>query len=187
MIKIGFAGAHGTGKTSMAKAMLDNERFKRFDVVPSTARQIKKYGYPINREANELSQTLVPVLRIIDEHEAFVKNCSRMNGLISDRTVVDSLAYTSYQYNRVWDEGSFIYETMKRLTTMHMETYNVVLYFPVYWQVESDGIRDDDAEYQRDIDEIMAAILVDYDYHVVPNVSPEERAEWFIKTFPWIY
>ncbi|AIW02595.1 thymidylate kinase [Streptomyces phage Jay2Jay] len=184
MMKIGMMGAHGTGKTSMAQAMLDGP-FSTFSLVPSTARQIKAYGYPINREATELSQILVPLLRMVDEAEAFTDQHNRMykQGLISDRTLVDSLAYTMYQNANVWDNGALIEHVTMRLAQMHIGTYAVLLYFPIYWDNVDDGVRDPDEQYRREIDNNIKTILelLDIRYYTVPNVAPEIRAEWLVQ------
>lgn len=186
MIKIGMTGAHGTGKTSMAEAMTAGP-FKLFKPVPSTARQIKAYGYPINREATELSQLLVPLLRMIDESEAMTDRHNRFNhqGIISDRTLVDSLAYTMYQCTNVWDSGEFIEHVTYRLTRMYMNTYSVLLYFPIYWDNVDDGVRDPSEQYRRDIDSNVKTVLemLEVPYWTVPNVSPEMRAAWLVDKF----
>lgn len=184
MMKIGMVGAHGTGKTSMAEAMV-NGPFSRFSLVPSTARQIKAYGYPINREATELSQILVPLLRMVDEAEAFVDQRTRMykQGIISDRTLVDSLAYTMYQNLHVWESGDLVENISFRLAKMHINTYNVLLYFPIYWDNVDDGVRDPSEQYRREIDNNIQTILelLDINYYRVPNVPPEQRADWLVQ------
>ncbi|QJD50841.1 thymidylate kinase [Streptomyces phage Bmoc] len=184
MIKIGMMGSQGTGKTSMAEAMKNSPAFSLFRTVPSTARQIKAYGYPINREATELSQILVPLLRIIDEAEAMTDTHNRMykQGLISDRTLVDSLAYTMYQSANVWDNGEFIGHVTYRLTQMYMRTYSLLLYFPIYWANVDDGVRDPDEKYRREIDNNIKTVLemLDVPYFTVPNVSPQMRVNWLV-------
>lgn len=190
MIKIGMTGAHGTGKTSMAEAM-QRVAFRSFALVPSTARQIKAYGYPINREATELSQILVPLLRMIDEAEATTNKHNQLykQGIISDRTLVDSLAYTMYQNLHVWESGDLIENVTLRLTQMYMNTYNVLLYFPIYWKNVADGVRDPDEEYRRQIDLNIKTILevLGIEYWTVPNVSPEERSAWLVDKFDGAY
>lgn len=184
MMKIGMVGAHGTGKTSMAEAMV-NGPFGTFSLVPSTARQIKAYGYPINREATELSQILVPLLRMVDEAEAFVDHTIRAykQGIISDRTLVDSLAYTMYQNLHVWESGDLVENISFRLAKMHINTYNILLYFPIYWDNVDDGVRDPSEQYRREIDNNIQTILglLDINYYRVPNVPPEQRAEWLVQ------
>jgi hypothetical protein len=183
VIRIGMTGAHGTGKTSMAEAMMRHPAFEGFFLVPSSARQIKEYGYPINREASELSQTLVPILRMLDEHEAAIKNQVNGLGMISDRTPLDSLAYTYYQNEYVWNHGDFIENVARRLSDMYMPSYHYVLYFPIYWtKMADDGVRDPDEVYRDMIDRYVLAALeiLDRPFLTVPNVSPEERVEWFV-------
>ncbi|AXH66845.1 thymidylate kinase [Streptomyces phage StarPlatinum] len=191
MIKIGMTGAQGTGKTSMAQAMAQSPAFKDFVLVPSTARQIKDYGYPINREATELSQILVPVLRMVDEWETMTspQNTLYKQGIISDRTLIDSLAYTYYQNEYVWENGALIENVTRRLTEMHMQSYHFVLYFPVYWEAEEDGVRDADESYRNRIDDyvIQSLEMLNVPYLTVPDVSPEERVEWFIGEVQELY
>lgn len=178
-----MTGAHGTGKTSMAEAMLAHPAFEDFFLVPSSARQIKAYGYPINREASELSQTLVPILRMLDEHEATIQNHAHSLGMISDRTPLDSLAYTYYQNEYVWESGDFIENVARRISDMYMPSYHYVLYFPIYWtNLKDDGVRDPNELYRDMIDRYVLAALevLDRPFITVPNVSPEERAQWFV-------
>jgi GTPase SAR1 family protein len=187
MIKIGMVGAHGTGKTSMAEAMVNSPAFSLFELVPSTARQIKAHGYPINREATELSQILVPILRVIDEAEFQVNDYNRMHrqGLISDRTPLDSLAYTMHQSAHVWENGEFVENVMFRLTRMYMRTYTTILYFPIYWDNVDDFVRDTDEKYRREINNNIQTLLeiLDIPYLVVPNISPTMRAAWLVDKF----
>lgn len=179
IMKIGMAGSHGTGKTTMANAMVAHEQFSNLGLVPSTARQIKAYGYPINREASEISQLLVPVLRILDEYDAAFRPDA---GIISDRTPVDSLAYTMYQNMHVWDNGDLIEHVAYRLAKMHMDEYDYVLYFPVYWNNVVDDVRDPDEEYRKEIDRLVLSSLemLDVNFMTVPNITPEKRVEWFL-------
>lgn len=190
MIKIGMTGAQGTGKTSMAEAM-QRVAFRNFALVPSTARQIKEYGYPINRDATELSQLLVPLLRMTDEAEATTDSHNRLykQGIISDRTLIDSLAYTMYQNSHIWEGGDFVENITFRLTQMYMPTYNVLLYFPIYWDNVGDGVRDPDEAYRREIDLNVKTILeaLGVEYWTVPNVSPEERSAWLVDKFDQAY
>jgi hypothetical protein len=191
MIKIGMTGAHGTGKTSMAQAMINSPAFKDFVLVPSTARQINSYGLPINREATELSQILVPILRMVDEHETTTnpQNTLYKHGIISDRTPLDSLAYTFYHNEYVWENGDLVENVARRLTEMHMKTYHFVLYFPIYWEMEEDGVRDPDESYRVKIDDyiIQCLEMLNVPYLTVPDVNADDRVEWFIEEVQALY
>jgi hypothetical protein len=65
---------------------------------------------------------------------------------------------------------------------MHINTYGILLYFPIYWDNVDDGVRDPDEQYRREIDNNIKTILelLDIRYYTVPNVSPEIRAEWLV-------
>ena len=183
-MKIGLTGSHGTGKTSVAEAVVEDEWFKdrNWKFVPSTSALAVKEGYKINREANPLDQLVVTCSRIAAEYRADDGECS----LITDRTLVDSLAYTTYQFNNVWEYGGteFYYKTSFTLVEKQMQEYDKVFYFPVHWnpKTRKDGNRDPDAGYQRDIDSHIATYLeiLEVPIIVMPNASVAERVD-FIK------
>jgi predicted ATPase len=152
--KIGFTGSQGTGKTTLAKGLLKDPDFADFVFVPSTARVAEKEGFKVNRDADPLSQLLTTVGRITAEYQA--------GGLtISDRTPLDSLAYTTYQFNNVWHDfnSSYYWKQSYSLVEKVMGDYNYVFYFPPLWAPKDDGLRDPDVEYQHAIDELVLTFI----------------------------
>jgi hypothetical protein len=88
-----------------------------------------------------------------------------------------------YQNLHVWESGDLIENVTMRLAQMHINTYNVLLYFPIYWDNVDDGVRDPDEQYRRDIDNNIKTILelLGINYYTVPNVTPEIRADWLVQ------
>lgn len=180
-MRIGFTGAHGTGKTSLMKAICSDPEFKAYPPVPSTARKMKQAGYSINRDADELSQLMTLLARVTTENKIY-ESYARV---ISDRTPVDSLAYTAIQIESVWENCNPEYwKVCKELTRQHMQKYSAVYYFPVYWEPYADGDRDPDPEYQRRHAELVLHLLneFDIDFWMVPEGSTADRLEWFRRT-----
>lgn len=177
-MKIGFTGSQGTGKTTLAKSLLRDPEFKGYTFIPSTARRGGAEGFKVNREADPLSQLLTTVGRITAEYDA------QSDKTISDRTPLDSLAYTTYQYNLVWEDfnSKYYWEVSYSLVTKHMEEYDHIFYFPPYWDPNADGLRDTDPGYQYAIDENILAFLeaMNVDYVTVPELTVPERVE-FVK------
>lgn len=158
-MKIGFTGSQGTGKTTLAKALLADSWFKdrNFVFVPSTARIAEKEGFKVNRDADPLSQLLTTVGRITAEYGVE----DEVTSTISDRTPLDSLAYTTYQFNEVWGDFNSVYywKVSYDLVEKYMGEYDHIFYFPPYWAPKDDGLRDPDVQYQQDIDTHVADFL----------------------------
>jgi predicted ATPase len=180
-VRIGFTGSQGTGKTTLAENSVDKIRLLKGDwkTVPSTARAAREAGYSINRDADPLSQILTTVARINAENKLADSGFS----VLSDRTPIDSLAYTSYSFNNIWkNSNKFYWQQSADLASHHMKSYDAVFYFPVYWGPDADGVRDTDPHWQIEIDHMIIALLEDFGIYsiVVPNLSIEDRVEWFV-------
>ena len=153
-MRIGFTGAQGTGKTTLLRAI--EKADLGFTVVPSTAREAIKAGFSLNRDADPLSQLVTTVSRV-----ALEDNLYRITGkTLSDRTPLDSLAYTLYQLTFVWEkrESDYYWNISQGLVLEHMHKYDHIFYFPPYFAPKNDGVRDDDVLYQKTIDGIIQVV-----------------------------
>lgn len=175
-MRIGFTGSQGTGKTTLAKEMV--RQWPEYVYVPSTARAAAAAGLLINRDADPLSQILTTVSRCTEEDRLYRQSAGNV---ISDRTPLDSLAYTIYQNETVWKKTPFNPDFYMDLTYKfvreHMYKYDIVYYFPIYWGPKGDGIRDPDAQYQQDIDEYVQSMLssMKVQHLVMPKGSTQDR------------
>jgi len=183
-LRIGFTGAQGTGKTTAAKAawsIFPRRTDEHWTIVPSTARACLDAGYSINRDADPLSQLITLIARMNEEN-----NLAERYSVISDRTPIDSLAYTAFQFNEVWkDPNAFYWTQCSDLVKHHMPKYDAVILFPPYWAPEGDGIRDPDIEWQHKIHQMIVDLLetMEVKHLVMPNVSVEERAKWLFNVY----
>jgi len=180
-MRVGFTGAQGTGKTTLMRAVEKSDL--GFTVVPSTARAAAEAGFLVNRDADPMSQLVTTVGRVATEERLF-----RQNGhTISDRTPLDSLAYTLYQGANVWDNlpeaNSYYMQISVDLVMEHMYKYDHIIYFPPLWSPKADGLRDTDIEYQRQIDALIRGLLDMHNiaFRTVPRGSTEVRLEWLTK------
>jgi len=182
-MKIGFMGSQGTGKTSVANALEKDKDVKARDwrFVPSTARVALSAGHAVNKDAQPLDQILTTLSRIVAEYY----KSSDAHSTFSDRTPLDSLAYTAYQMNNMWKNNEatkFYWDISCGIVLKHMKEYDKLFYFPVYWDPEDDGVRDPDVDYQKQIEYLLHSFIEAYDIPVVTmrNESVEARVQ-FIK------
>ena len=174
-MRIGFTGSQGSGKTTLAELVA--EQFDGVTFVPSTARVALQQGYKINTEADPISQLLTTVSRIAAEYNA------RGHIILSDRTPLDSLAYTCYQYDKVWSEEEktgFYLDTSFAVVEQAMERYDHIFYFPPYFAPAADGVRSVNTDYQIRIDGYIRKLIKKFDLpvHEVPFTHPLARLEW---------
>ncbi len=178
-MKIGFCGAQGTGKTSVAEMLAADPDMKaaNWKFVPSTARLAMAEGYKLNRDADELGQLLTTCSRMVAEFRLEDDKTSTF----SDRTPLDSLAYTSYQFSNAWKGTSskFYFDISKGLVEKHMKEYDKLFYFPVFWPPVPDGSRDGDEGYQKEIDHYIVSFLdvMGLKYEIMPNKDVGKRMD----------
>lgn len=133
MIKIGVCGAHGTGKTTLISAL--NEELQ-LPLIKRTMRTLwEKFGIedfekiPADIRANFQKYAL---MNQIDREEG-----EGQNGFITDRTVLDNLAYT--KLNADMSQSDFrIYE---RLVRERLKNYTHFVYLPIEFEVEPEHLR----------------------------------------------
>jgi len=172
-MRIGFTGAHGTGKTKTAEAMKASGKFDDYYFPPSSARLL--FGSGINTSATPLNQIMITMDR--------ANNIASHENVISDRTAIDSWAYTEYQMMTVWlpHEVPIGYASItNQYVDRAMRDIDVLVYFPIYWPIELDGIRLPDTNYQKSIDDLIRAGLGRFwtgDILVMENESIENRIQ----------
>ena len=128
---IGFAGAHGMGKTTVVEALRARNEFKHFKFKPSPSRELGAQGFTINELGTEVTQ-----MYIMAKHYEY----SRLDGdVILDRCALDGLVYTS-----VILEGFQDVDFKNALGTLGrkcFERYNIIFYVRPELELKDDGVR----------------------------------------------
>lgn len=170
MTKIGLCGTHSSGKTSVLR-LLKKEYKNGLNMVSEAARDCP---FPINEKTNFKSQEWIFRTQIKREMDSPLDDIT-----ISDRTVYDQLAYVMYALDR----GNISYEEYKILEHHILTwatTYDAIVYFPIEFPLEDDGVRSKDEKYREAIDLNIRAVLDLYaDKTKLFEVrgTPEERAK----------
>lgn len=168
-MRIGFCGSQGTGKTSVADYLRGMDIFEDFHFPPSSARSLK--NVKINKQANALDQILITLDRYT--------NIISQPDVITDRTPVDSWAYSTYVNDA--DMSGDYFGVVDRFTREAMKAIDILVYFPVLWTPAHDGVRSMDVVYQQSIDALIIEGIERFcPYHellVMANESVEDRAD----------
>lgn len=133
MYKIGICGAHGTGKTTIA-TLLAKEL--KLPFITNTMRSMWVESGVVDFEK------LPSDVRSQFQKHAILKQINRENieglaGFITDRTVIDNLAYTKLSSNM---DGVDL-EIYKTLAIERIKNYSHFIYLPIMFEPEADSMR----------------------------------------------
>lgn len=143
-MRIVFTGAHGTGKTTLLNEL--RPEFEKLDyrIETSVSRYVKKLGLKINEAGDDDTQNLIMAI--------MAQNALIYPNLVSDRCIIDTLMYSRYMYDR----GSINSETMLKaeITADKIKPlYDLIFWLRPEFEIEDDGLRSVDKEFQKDMDE----------------------------------
>ena len=174
MKRIAITGTHGVGKTTLSFSIASFFKEQAVLVNSRLARTMIKEGYPLGKEASIESyiQYIVRQLRI--EQKA-----SKCDLFISDRTLLDPLSYAVVN-NR--NHFSAIPESVIALLEatwlLEMKQYDLYVFVPIEFDVQSDGIRPEGEEYRIAVDNQIYHFLNDNNVkYIRVTGSIEERRD----------
>ena len=179
MHRIVFTGAQGTGKTTVLKEF-ENKGLK---VITEVVRQLASKGVKINKDGDEKGQTKI--------FKTYKEKLSEMTleGYISDRCLVDVIAYSMYlaEQGKVSDE--YVQKQMKQLAKFKIENPDIAYcYFPIEFDVVADGVRDTDEEFRAAIDHNIKAIFQEASIQpIIVKGTVEERVAKVQRIINWLH
>lgn len=152
MTKIALTGAHGTGKTTLTAALKKElEASMRTAICREVPRVIidtvEQEEFFRRGKNTPLRQSIIFLFQVIEDF--FQSRESDIT--ISDRTMVDHLAYTLCLFPEFEREEEFI--PLQSAIARWMGTYDLIFKIPIEFPVQDDGVREGDHEFQKQIDE----------------------------------
>lgn len=178
MHRIVFTGAQGTGKTTILNYFKD----QNMNVITEVVRELAKKGVKINKDGDEKGQTA-----IFKEYEAKLGEITQ-EGYISDRCLIDVLAYTKYLFDTGKVSEKFFNKQFKQVQKFCASNPDITYcYFPIEFAIEDDGVRDLDEEFRTAIDQNVQSLLTDL--HITPivvNGSVEDRINRVTRVYNWL-
>lgn len=134
-MRIGLTASHGCGKSSIARNFSNHiEEIARW--------VIAEKWHPDTLSKEELDDFELVIMKKQIEAE------NTMQDFISDRTVIDVLAYATTMCR------PSMTARLKDMAEMHLKDnpYDLVFYIPIEFPLEKDGVRFEDDSYQKIID-----------------------------------
>ena len=182
-MKICLLGSQGTGKTTLVNL------FKgKVPVVDNVARKVIAVGGACNESGTAESQKQI----FVDYLEALSQE-----NFLSTRSVIDVLAYTTYLASNCtvdWLDNDSQERYKKLLNELWSERRKVkswleknpevvICYVPVEFEIEGDGVRSVNKDYQKKIDLIMKCLfdryikegLIKYGYIIKGTIEERQK------------
>jgi len=175
-MKIGFCGTMSVGKTTLVNALKNIPEFKDYHFATERSKYLNSLGIPLNTDSTLKGQNI-----FLAERCAELMN----EDLITDRTVVDVMAFTKLAKSISYIDGDAFEEYAKRF----IREYNYIFYIsPEGIAIEDNGVRETDELYRNEIDLNIKQLLAKYQpWHHVLTGSTEERVKQVLKVCFDIY
>ena len=175
-MKIGFCGTMSVGKTTLVNTLKNIPEFKDYHFATERSKYLNSLGIPLNTDSTLKGQNI-----FLAERCAELMN----ENLITDRTIVDVMAFTKLAKSISYIDGDAFEEYAKRF----IREYDYIFYIsPEGIAIEDNGVRETDEKYRNEIDLTIRQLLNRYKpWHHVLTGSTEERVKQVLKVCFDIY
>ena len=177
--QIVLSGTQSTGKSTILQDLKPYSQFEGYTFITEVFRDLKKeYNINLNEKSDVISQTLG-----FDKYiELFMRNKDK--GFISDRSLIDVLAYTKYLYENKSISWEFYVAQLMIFEEFHKVYFNkfTYYYFPIEFPVVGDDVRSIDENYRKAIDNNILQLFEIFKINlIVVKGSIGERLKIFLK------
>ena len=168
-MKIGFCGTMSVGKTTLVNTLRELDEFKDYTFRTERSKHLMSLGIPLNTDSTLKGQTVFLSERAIELMQ---------ENIITDRTIVDVIAFTKSAKSISWTQGRQFEALAKDL----INDYDYLFYVsPKGVELEDNGVRTIDKEYRKEIDKSIKSIIGDklgkHPKYTEISGSIEERIE----------
>ena len=149
-MKIGLTGTMSVGKTTLVKALSEIEQFKGYTCTTERNQYLNSLGIPLNHATTIEGQTIFLAERVTE----LMQDC-----LITDRTVIDVMAFTNCAKKVSYIDGGAFADYASRF----VRQYDYIFYIsPDGMDIEDNGVRETDTTYRAEINNEIKKLLNKY-------------------------
>jgi len=172
-MKIGLCGTMSVGKTTLVKALKKLPQFKDYKFATERSKYLNDLGIPLNTDSTLKGQTV-----FLAERCAELMN----NDVITDRTIIDVMAFTM----NAKSIGRYDKEKFEEYAKEFIREYDYIFYISPYGiPIENNGVRETDEHYRDIIDFTITTLIKRYS-HIANKIekisgSTDERIKQILK------
>ena len=172
-MKIGLCGTMSVGKTTLVKALKKLPQFKDYKFATERSKYLNDLGIPLNTDSTLKGQTV-----FLAERCAELMN----NDVITDRTIIDVMAFTM----NAKSIGRYDKEKFEEYAKEFIREYDYIFYISPYGiPIENNGVRETDEHYRDIIDFTITTLIKRYSYiaNKIEKISgsTDERIKQILK------
>lgn len=144
-MKVAISGSHGVGKTTLMRAW--GRRHTDWGTLSEVSRSCP---FPLNEKATYQTQNYIMHRQIELELDISSPNIK----FVSDRSTLDQIAYVrqAHELGNMTNEQA---EYLIKHCRAWAGTYDFIFYIPIEFEMENDGVRSPNLDYQRKIDKAV--------------------------------
>lgn len=168
-MKIGICGTMSVGKTTLVNALKALPEFADYNFATERSKYLRDLGIPLNTDSTIKGQVI-----FLAERAAELMN----ENLITDRTVIDVMAFTKAADSINYYEAEKFCELAKQL----IPEYDYIFYVsPDGVEMEDNGVRETNLKYRDTINQIIK-LNISRNKHKIKNLytlsgTTEKRIE----------
>jgi GTPase SAR1 family protein len=153
-MKIGLVGTVSVGKTTLVNALKELPQFKNYYFATERSKYLRDLGIPLNTDSTLKGQTIFLAERVSELMK---------EDLITDRTVIDVMAFTNASKSiKQADKTSF-----EEYARNFINEYDYIFYVtPLGVAIEDNGVRETNSEYRDLIDFTIRHLLNTYPHRI---------------------
>jgi len=158
-MKIGLVGTVSVGKTTLVNDLKELPQFKDYHFATERSKYLRDLGIPLNTDSTLKGQTIFLAERVSE---------LMYDNLITDRTVIDVMAFTNASKS-IKDTNKLLFE---EYACNFINEYDYIFYVsPLGVEIEDNGVRATNAEYRDLIDFTIQNILNLYSHRINNSYS----------------
>jgi nicotinamide riboside kinase len=141
IMRIGFTGAQGTGKTTLLNEL---KKENKYLIITNVARDlVKDLKIQLNENGEDFSQLAI--------YHKNIEILLSTPSFVSDRSLSDIWAYSKWAFEKK-KITSELFSFIEKGIDRYMDLYDIIFYLPIEFSLEKDGVRSTSEEYRRQID-----------------------------------
>jgi len=172
--KIGFCGTVSTGKSTLVNELSKLPQFQNYHISTERSKYLRDLGIPLNNDSTLKGQTIFLAERV---SELFREN------LITDRTIIDVMAFTSIAQSIDY----FEFYDFNNLAKRFIKDYDYIFYVsPLGVEIEDNSVRTTDPKYRQLIDDVIQKFLTEDKsdiknlIEIPPYLTTEQRVQFVL-------